>query len=197
MNKNSYDKVARRWTEKRKQSDVSKLVIDFAGRVIAKGKILDIGCGAGIPITSYLSERGFFVTGIDFSEEMISMAQLSGITNAQFVNRNFLDFETTGKFDGVIAWDSLWHFPKDKQRSIYPKIGNLLTQGGYLIFTHGNTDGEHFDSMFGESFYYSSLSKDTVLELLRENGFEIIYAYEDFVEEKSHRALVVLAQKIQ
>ncbi len=197
MNKNSYNKVARRWTEKRKQSAVSKLVIDFADRVIAKGRILDIGCGTGIPISSYLSERGFFVTGIDFSEEMISMARLSGITNAQFVNRNFLDFETTGKFDGVIAWDSLWHFPKDKQRSIYPKIGNLLNQGGYLIFTHGNTDGEHFDSMFGESFYYSSLSKDTVLELLRENGFEIIYAYEDFVEKKSHRALVVLAQKIQ
>ncbi len=197
MNKNSYNKVAHKWAEKRKKTTLSKLVIDFADNVIAQGKILDIGCGAGIPIATYLSERGFFITGIDFSEEMIAMALLSNIANTQFINCNFLDFETTEKFNGVIAWDSLWHFPKDKQKSIYPKIGNLLKPGGYLIFTHGNIDGEHFDSMLGESFYYSSLSKDKVLDILSENGFEIIYAYEDFVEEKSHRAFVVLAKKIQ
>lgn len=196
MNKNSYNNVARKWVEKRKKTAVSKLVIDFADKVVTKGKILDIGCGSGVPIATYLSERGFSVTGIDFSDEMINLAQLSNIPNTQFVNSDFLNFETIEKFDGVIAWDSLWHFPKDKQRNIYPKIGNLLRSGGYLIFTHGNIDGEHVDSMFGEPFYYSSLSKDVVFSILIENGFEIRYAYENFVEENSHRAFVVLAQKI-
>ena len=37
-------------------------------------KILDVGCGSGYSV-NYLSERGFDVTGIDFSEEIINLGK--------------------------------------------------------------------------------------------------------------------------
>lgn len=50
--------------------------------------------------------------------------------------------------------------------------------------------------MMGEQFYYSCLSKERVLQLLKESGFEVQFVYEDFKERDADRALVVLAQKV-
>jgi trans-aconitate methyltransferase len=37
--------------------------------------ILDIGCGSGIPIASYIVGRGHAVTGVDGSPEMIALSR--------------------------------------------------------------------------------------------------------------------------
>ena len=195
MNLNSYNKIAHQWAAARSKSFVSRLVVDFADKVSPKGKILDIGCGPGFPLTKYLCDRGFTVTGIDFSGQMIEIARSLSIESAAFIECDFHDFESPQKFDGVLAWDSLFHFPKESQESIYPKMGRLLKTGGYLLFTHGHKNGEHVDTMMGESFYYSSLAKTKVEELLTVNGFQLEYVYDDYIERDSHRALVVLARK--
>jgi predicted TPR repeat methyltransferase len=196
INKKSYNKIANEWAANRHQSFVSQLVIDFAGKVKPKGKILDIGCGTGFPLAHYLSEKVFFITGIDAAEKMIDIAHSLSIPNTQFSVCDFLKFTTTETFDGILAWDSLWHFPKDKQADIYVKLGKMLNIGGYLLFTHGDADGEHTSPMMGASFYYSALPKEIVCQILEENGFEIIYVHKDFVERDTDRGLVVLARKI-
>lgn len=196
MNESSYNKIASQWAEIRKNSFVSKLVKDFAERICSQGKILDIGCGTGFPIAKYLAEKGFFVTGIDDAEQMIAIARSSKIDDTEFIESDFFNFVSTPKFDGTLAWDSFSHFPKVKQESIYSKAGSLLKTDGYLLFTHGNVNDEHVDTMMGEPFYYSSLSKQRVFELLNNNGFNVEYAYDDFVEGNTHRAFVVLAKKM-
>lgn len=195
-NKTTYNRIAKQWTDFRKDSFVSQLVEDFADKVIPNGHILDIGCGSGLPLTKYLSERGFRVTGIDVSEEMIAIAKSSSIERADFIICDFLDFITKDKFDAILAWDSLWHFPKTKQNSLYPKIGSMLRANSYFLFTHGNVDGEHEDTMMGETFYYSAISEQGIYEQLTKNGFEIDYALNDFTENNTHRAFVVLAKKL-
>lgn len=196
INEQSYNKIANQWAEYRHRSFVSQLVIDFADKVITHGKILDIGCGTGYPLTHYLSEKGFSVTGIDVAENMIRIAQSLQIPHTQFSICDFFKFTTEEKFDGVLAWDSFWHFPKDRQAHIYIKAGHLLNAGGYLLFTHGDTDDEHTNPMMGESFYYSCLPKEVVCQILEDNGFEIIYAYKDYKERNTDRGLVILAKKL-
>ncbi|HNV28882.1 MAG TPA: class I SAM-dependent methyltransferase [Cyclobacteriaceae bacterium] len=195
-NRTSYNRIAKQWTDIRKNSFVSRLVVDFADKVMPNGHILDIGCGSGLPLTKYLSQRGFRVTGIDAAQEMIAIAKSSSIERADFIISDFLDFITKDKFDAIIAWDSLWHFPKTKQNSLYPKIASMLRANGYFLFTHGNVDGEHIDTMMGEPFYYSAISQQDIYRQLTKNGFEIDYAFNDFIENNSHRACVVLAKKL-
>lgn len=194
INKDSYNKIAPEWTKIRNQSFVSKLVMDFADKIIPQGKVLDIGCGSGY-LSKYLSERAFQITGIDVSEKMIEIAKSQNIPHAGFVVSDFFDFLSTAKFDGIIAWDSFFHFPKKKQEVIYYKAESLLNSGGYLLFTHGNADDEHIDEMMGEPFYYSSLSKDRVCKILTRLGLDIEYVQENFTEKDSHRDLVTLAKK--
>jgi predicted TPR repeat methyltransferase len=194
-NRTSYNKIAKQWSAIRKDSFVSQLVVDFADKVIPNGHILDIGCGSGLPLTKYFCERCFRVTGIDVAEEMIAIAKSSVIEGADFIVSDFIDFITNNKFDAILAWDSLWHFPKAKQTSLYSKIGSMLQANGYFLFTHGNADGEHVDTMMGEPFYYSALPEQEIYKQLTENGFEVLYSHQDFIENNTHRALVVLAKK--
>lgn len=52
---------------------------------LAKGKILDVGCGAGSH-SLYLQEKGFDVTAIDISPNAIKACQLRGVKNARVQN---------------------------------------------------------------------------------------------------------------
>lgn len=195
MNKESYNKIVLHWAKARNNAIVNKPIIDFAAKIKPNGKILDIGCGTGKPIAKYLSDQHFIITGIDVSDKMIECAKANDIKNANFLQSHFFDFVSDEPFDGIIAWDSLFHFPKNRQIEIYSKIYKLLNADGFFLFTHGKQEDEHVDQMFGESFYYSCLSKDYVLDLLNDIGFKVIFSTENFVEGNDRRDWVVLVQK--
>ncbi|MDQ6472888.1 class I SAM-dependent methyltransferase [Flavobacterium sp. LHD-80] len=196
INKESYNKIVIEWAKIRNNTVVNKPIIDFSEKIQPNGSILDIGCGTGNPIAKYFSENNRSVIGIDFSEKMIEVAKSQEIKNAEFIVSDFFDFKTDKKFDGIIAWDSLFHFPKERQQEIYAIIYNLLLPGGYFLFTHGKEkDDEHTDKMFGEPFYYSCLSRNNVLQIMTDLGFELVYEIENFVEENTQRDWVVLVQK--
>ena len=194
-NKDSYDKIALRWTDERKESFVSKLVIEFANEVKPFGRILDIGCGSGIPHAAYLCDKGFSLTGIDASEKMIDIARTNNFRNAIFEVCDVLEYNPPGTFEGILAWDSLFHLPYHQQDGIYQRIADWLNKGGWFLFSHRGADGEIIDDMFGEKFYYSGLSTNTVRQLLTDAGFEIKIMIEDYEERDMQKGLVVIAKK--
>ena len=194
-NKDAYNKIARQWTSERGQSFVSKLIIEFADKLKAGSRVLDIGCGGGVPNTSYLGNRRFNVTGIDFSEEMIRIANEQEITNATFELHDILHYKPVKKFDGVLAWDSLFHLPYEHQGSIYEKIAGWVNDKCWFLFSHGDVDGELVDDTMGVGLYYSSLPVDAVPELLTDAGFKIERMTKDYKERDMEKALVVLCQK--
>jgi trans-aconitate methyltransferase len=84
--------------------------------------VLVNGCSTGFPNANYLSTRGFHVTGIDASSAMIMAAKKNSIPNADFILSDFSDFKPEQHFDGILAWDSFFHFQNKKQRMIYPTL---------------------------------------------------------------------------
>lgn len=196
INQSSYNQIADQWAAERHTSFVSKLVIDFASRVKSGGHILDIGCGTGYPIASYLSAQGFQITGIDFTQNLLDNALALNLPRASFQLCDFFDFSPHEKYDGIIAFDSFFHFPKEKQHEIYPRVASWMIPGAYLLFTHGLHEGEITGSMYSAPFYYSCLDISTVLMLMHEAGLHPVNIHEHYIERDMDRDLVVLAQRI-
>ncbi|NIJ45875.1 SAM-dependent methyltransferase [Wenyingzhuangia heitensis] len=67
---------------------------------LAKGKTLDVGCGAGSH-SLYLQKKGLQVTAIDISEGAIEVAKDRGITNSQVTD--IYNFKTDEKFDTILV----------------------------------------------------------------------------------------------
>ncbi len=195
MNKNSYNKIVEQWQEVRDTAEINTPILEFAKKLPHHSQVLDIGCGTGKPIAAFLASKEFYVTGIDVAEKMIEKALEFHLDNSEFINIDFQHFETPKKFDGIIAWDSLFHLPKEAQLDVYDKIADLLKPNGYFMFTHGTIDSEHTNPMFGENFYYSSLEKNKVLQLIHKAGMELIKTWENFKEGKDERDWIVLARK--
>ena len=151
-NAKSYDLICEDWQRFRSSTKVNKCIVDFTERLTTDGKVLDIGCGTGYPIAQYLVSRNFKVTGIDISREMINKAKSLKLKNAEFINQDILNFSSQTKYDGVIAFDSIWHIAKNKQSAIYRKVSSLMRDKAYFIFTHGNRNDETIGTMFQQRF---------------------------------------------
>lgn len=195
--RNSYNKISQKWCDFRKTTAINKCIAEFCERLKPGSKILDIGCGGGYPIDAYLANKGFSVTGIDLSEEMITRAKQLNLQGATFIADDILNYSTAEKYDAVIAFDSLWHITYAMQESTFRIISDLLKRGGLCIFTYGKTDGEIMGTMFGEQFYYSSLGIEKLKFAMQRNSLEILDFALDYKETTTgERDLIAIVRKI-
>jgi SAM-dependent methyltransferase len=68
---------------------------------LAKGRILDIGCGAGRH-SLYLQQIGFDVTGIDISPGAVKVSKLRGLKKAQVRSISEVDKFEADSFDTIL-----------------------------------------------------------------------------------------------
>ncbi|MBF6641938.1 class I SAM-dependent methyltransferase [Flavobacterium sp. J49] len=98
---------------------------------LAKGKILDIGCGAGSH-SLYLQEKGFDVTAIDISPKAIKACELRGVKNARV--QNVLDVKNE-KFDTILLlMNGTGIFGTLAETTTYlQKLKSLLNPNGQIL----------------------------------------------------------------
>lgn len=73
--KDGYDKIASRYLAERPRKSQDVDLLKHLVRGLSKrSKVLDAGCGPGVPVTRYLA-RFFRVTGVDISEQQIKLAR--------------------------------------------------------------------------------------------------------------------------
>ena len=120
--KTAYNNIIKEWSEYRNKCKINKCIEEFSELLTPDSYVLDVGCGTGYPVAFFLEKKGFFVTGIDISDKMLESARALKLKNARFIQTDILDFDTTEKFDAVIAFDSLCHISHEEQENIYPKI---------------------------------------------------------------------------
>ncbi len=116
------------------ESSVEWIVSHFG--VDDKTEIADFGCGPGL-YTTKLAERGAIVTGIDFSKNSLEhakkVASQKGL-KINYVHNNYLDFETTDRFDLItmIMCDFCALSPEQRQ-VILSKFSTLLKPNGSVL----------------------------------------------------------------
>ncbi len=100
-------------------------------------KILDLGCGTGIP-TLLLRFKGYKMVGLDRSKEMLEVARqkAKGIKNVRYVKGDFTKFKLNEKFDAVVSFfDSLNNLLyEDHLRKTFKNVRAHLNEGGVFVF---------------------------------------------------------------
>lgn len=170
-----YRRHAEAWARDRGEALViERAWIDrFAALLPEGGAVLDLGCGSAVPIAGHLIERGFRVTGVDTSPGLLRMAR------ARFPEQVWIEADMRGlalgrRFDGILAWDSLFHLGHADQRAMFPVIGAHAAPGAALIFTSGPSHGVAMGEYRGEPLFHASLDPAEYRALLAAQGFAMV-----------------------
>jgi SAM-dependent methyltransferase len=148
------------------------------GRLVAqlppRARVLDLGCGSGVPSTKVLAER-FDVVGVDFSTEQVERAR-ANVPGATFIVGDLTEVDfPNGSFDAVTAFYSLNHVPREEHASLVASVARWLVPGGLFLAAFGLADeADWTGDWLGVPMYFSSHDPDTTRGILTRTGFELL-----------------------
>ena len=172
-----YDALGERygeWAASIEGDPRDRFLDDFVSLLRDGAKVLDLGCGPGVPSTKRLSGR-FSVVGVDVSERQLALAR-ENVPNARFVCCDFADLDFPGgAFNGITALYSLTHVPREKHEAMFGKIAHWLQPGGVFLVTLSVGGTEDWVGEFiGVTTFFSCYDADTSRQLIRQAGFELV-----------------------
>jgi SAM-dependent methyltransferase len=147
-------------------------------------RVLDIGCGNGLPITKALLAADVQVVGIDSAPQMLARFRLNlPATHAVRAVAQALPF-ADATFDGAVAWGVMFHLPQVEEIKVIASVARVLRPGGSFLFTAGGGDdvddpGDHIGIMNGVEFHYYSLTTDGYRRVLVGHGLHLVDFHKD------------------
>jgi cyclopropane fatty-acyl-phospholipid synthase-like methyltransferase len=163
-------------------------------------RVLELGCGPGVPTAAALVAAGHDVVGIDISSGQLALAR-EQVPSATFVHADFLSvaFEA-GEFDAVVALYSMTHVPRHHYAALFERIHTWLDPGGWFLATLGTGDSSGWleeDFLgFGATSWTNSFEPATTERILRDAGLflESVAVVEHLEQWGPERWLHVLAR---
>jgi SAM-dependent methyltransferase len=196
-----YDRVAERhaaWASSIRIDEREHYTALILAALPEGAAVLDLGCGVGVPTTKRLAER-FQVTGVDISPRHVEMAR-HNVPEATFVQGDMTGFELpVASLNGVTAFYSITHVPREQHGSLLRAIGRWLRPGGLLVAAMGAREsaGDVEDDWLGAPMYFSHYDSTTNVRLVQQAGLRIVSAREETADENGVPAtfLWVVARK--
>ena len=187
---NPYDAIADEWYALDRGFRAQVYVDSLLARLEPGARVLDLGCGTGVPITRYVAQRGFCVTGMDSSKRMIAHAR-AAVREATFIHADMLDFTVPDVVSAVIAWDSIFHVDRRRHDAIFARIRGVLADGGWLLMSAaGSSEAGFHSEMFGHSFFYSGYAPAETVAMLEGAGFCVELCEVDDPSSRGHVATI-------
>ena len=166
---------------------VEALLKDYG---ILDGLVLDLGCGTG-SFTEALAEKGYDMTGIDISEDMLDIAmqkkEASG-NDILYLLQDMREFELYGTVRAVVSiCDSMNYLMSEEDLlQTFRLVNNYLDPGGIFIFDLNTAykyreligDATIAENREGASFIW----ENTWYEEEQVNEYDLTI----FVEEENH-----------
>ncbi len=198
-----YDRVAERhraWSAGIRQAERLRYTHELLDRLPLGAAVLELGCGQGTPTTRLLAER-FTVTGVDISARQLELAR-SAVPNATFLHADMASLNFPPQtFDGVAAFFSLIHLPREEHAKLLERIAGWLRPGGLLVATMGVRDslGDVEEDWLGAPMFFSHWDAATNRRLVEQAGLRILSAREEIADEDGAPVafLWVVAEKPQ
>ena len=164
----------------------SQFLIDHVG-MLPRGRVLDIAMGSGRN-SVYLAERGFWVEGVDISEESIKQAEKLAAEHKVSIQTQLADLEkdyhiSPDAYDVIICFNYL-------QRSLMPQIKAGLKYGGLIVYETFIVDQTEFGKPRNPDYL---LQHNELLHLF--SDFRCLYYREGIIDNRKAVASLI-ARKI-
>ncbi|HSK83592.1 MAG TPA: class I SAM-dependent methyltransferase [Rubrobacter sp.] len=176
-----YDQMAEQYLATKDPEDPLALeaLEDLASLLPSEATVLDLGCGAGVPVTRWLADRGFAVTGVDVSAKQLELAR-TNVPGGTFLKAGMTEVVFAPEsFEAVVAFHSIIHVPRTEHPTLLESIHRWLEPGGALLATMTVADYEGRDEDWegwGAPMVWSHYGRNANVAMLREAGFEMRYA---------------------
>jgi SAM-dependent methyltransferase len=171
----------------------------FMGPLPPGARVLDLGCGPGMPSTKTLAAR-FAVTGIDISAAQVEAARRN-VPGASFIHADATRVDVAAEsVDGVTALYVIPHVPREEHGALFRRICQWLVPGGRLLAVLGSTDSpDWIGEWLGQPMFFSSHAADVNRRLLAAAGLEVLV--DEIVETEEPEGSVpfqwVIARRIR
>lgn len=175
-----YDRIAERylaWSALRPSAARLRALEIAHGAIPAGADVLELGCGAGRPMTATLA-AGRRLTGVDISHAQLELAR-AAVPDATFVQADLTTLDwPAATFDAVVAFYVLTHVPRDLHADLFARVRRWLRPGGVFLASLGVEDdpGEIEADWLGVDMYFSHFSARRNRRLVQEAGLTIEWA---------------------
>ena len=151
----------------------NRLVTMLGEDGIEDGLVLDLGCGTGT-LTELLSEAGYDMIGIDFSQEMLAIAQEKRAQSGHqilYLEQDMREFELYGTVRAIVCICDSINYLLEKEDIIttFKLVNNYLDPKGLFIFD------------FNTVHKYRDVIGDTVIA---ENRDACSFIWENYYDEE-------------
>lgn len=148
----------------------------LARRVAPGSRVLDLGCGNGIPATREMAKT-WKVTGVDLSPVQVERARAL-VPGATFVCGDMTGVEfPDASFDAVVAFYSIINVPVEEHPALFARIARWLVPGGWLLAVVGRDPWTGIEPDFrgvkGVPMYWSHADVHRYRSWLAEAGFAV------------------------
>ena len=181
--KSTYNKIAKDWMRDHEDDTWWIEGTDTFIKFLQHGStVLDVGCGAGVK-SKYLTEKGLFVVGIDFSEEMIGLAKERSTASKFLVMDIKQPLTFSESFDAIFAQAVLLHISKKEVRGVLKNLlAPLKAEGHFYVAVKELKKGSGEEEIVRENDYgydyerfFSYYTLTELREYLEELGMTILY----------------------
>jgi len=145
------------------------------GQLARGSRVLDAGCGTGVPTMRQLQEAGLSVTGIDISGVMLALAR-QNVPGADLRQLDLTEVSTElGRFDAVVAFFSLLMLPREDIPGALARLHDVLLPGGLLAIGMVEADVDNVPIDFlGVPVRVTGYPRDDLGQVVRDAGFEVL-----------------------
>ncbi|WP_051386474.1 class I SAM-dependent methyltransferase [Actinokineospora inagensis] len=168
----AFDLIGKRYDESFVERDTQIAEADWLITQLPPGsRVLDLGCGSGLPTAKQFVDAGLAVVGVDESPVMLELAATQA-PGADYRLGDLRDLSTLGEFDAVVAFFSLLMLSKADIEATLRAARAALRGPKLLLISMVQGDFDTFPVNFlGAPTTVSAYPPDQLKHIVAEAGF--------------------------
>jgi cyclopropane fatty-acyl-phospholipid synthase-like methyltransferase len=170
-----YDRIGDTYLDRFGVSEVrSRKLAELKKGLSPGARVLDLGCGAGLPVARDLTTDGFRVTGVDGSVAQIARAR-QNVPDAVLIHADMTNVEfPPASFEAIVAFYSITHVPRDEHSMLLQQISCWLVPSGCFVGSFGASPIEDWTGdWLGTTMFFSQHDPETARKLVSDAGLLI------------------------